>query len=540
MVWRAHDEVLDRPVAVKLLARVADESLRRRLRSEAQACGRLNHPHIAQVYDYGEATEGSGAPIPYIVMELVDGEALSRRLGGSPLDWPVATALAGQIADALRAAHARGLVHRDVKPDNVIITDDGVKLVDFGISATIGAPDAEVDGELLGTPAYVAPERLEGAPVGPAADMYAFGVLLYRMLSGGLPWVASSNTELIEAHLEAEPALLPHVDGLPEDVAELCMACMRRDPDLRPTGADAVRVLAAAASDAPATSAVSTPVSVGGSGGHTRVIQAVVGERGGQLASRSRRRFAMILAGGAATLLAAAWVVGDAAPPAGAAGNEGRCDATFSVIRDTGSEFTADLRVANVGRTAIDGWQLTFTFPGSQTIQADPVSGYLATVRPTAGQPYLAMLAQSGPTVVARTDGTQALAPGAAATFGIRARYRGANALPTEFGVNGQACQARIAGATTPGVTGTPPATTPAGATTAAARDGGNDNSGDGGSGGKNNGSGNGGSGNRGNGSGGGGNSGGSGSGKGPGKPKDNDKPPKPKKKGGPGKKADD
>src|SRR5215475_8936412 len=168
VVWSARDEVLDRQVAVKMLAQPGSDRFRSQLRAEARAYGRLNTPRIAQVYDYGE-TESNA---PYLVMEYVTGEPLSQRLaGGRSMSWPDAVTMAAQIADALREAHAHGLVHRDVKPDNVLLTAGGVKLVDFGICAMVGAPDADEDGKLLGTPAYLAPERIIDAPVHAAADV---------------------------------------------------------------------------------------------------------------------------------------------------------------------------------------------------------------------------------------------------------------------------------------------------------------------------------------------------------------------------------
>jgi serine/threonine-protein kinase len=239
VVWRAHDEVLDRPVAVKMLSRAGSQRFRIQLRAEARAYGRLNTPRIAQVYDYGETETAA----PYLVMEYVAGEALSDRLRDGAMPWTAAIAMAAQIADALRDAHAHGLVHRDIKPDNVILTDAGAKLVDFGICAMIGAPDADADGRLLGTPAYLAPERIADAPVQPAADVYGLGVLLYRALTGGLPWRADTSTGLLRAHMFAEPMPMPAIDELPPDVAQICVACLDKDPHARPSSAELANTL---------------------------------------------------------------------------------------------------------------------------------------------------------------------------------------------------------------------------------------------------------------------------------------------------------
>ena len=176
-------------------------------------------------------------------MEYVTGEPLSHRLRTGAMPPTAAIAMAAQVADALRDAHAHGLVHRDVKPDNVILTDGGAKLVDFGICAMIGAPDADADGRLLGTPAYLAPERIADAPVQPAADVYGLGVLLYRALTGSLPWPADTSTGLLRAHMFAEPMPMPAIDDLPPDVARICAACLDKDPHARPSSAELANTL---------------------------------------------------------------------------------------------------------------------------------------------------------------------------------------------------------------------------------------------------------------------------------------------------------
>src|SRR5262249_51725555 len=148
----------------------------------------------------------------------------------------------------LAAAHARGLVHRDVKPANVMLTGAGAKVVDFGIAAVTGATgDLGPDGVLLGTPAYLAPERMAGGPVQPATDVYALGVLLYRMLTGRLPWPAATTTQVLKAHVYVEPSPLPAIADLPSGVAELCLDCLAKDPQGRPTSRQVARTLAAIA-----------------------------------------------------------------------------------------------------------------------------------------------------------------------------------------------------------------------------------------------------------------------------------------------------
>src|SRR6185503_6862615 len=179
VVWRADDDVLGREVAVKVLSAVlaGDPRQRRLIRDEARAAARLRHANVVAVYDYGEFTDAGGM-LSFVVMELADGRTLADMLTGGRLPWKVATLVGAQVAAALAAAHADGIVHRDVKPANVMVTSAGVKLLDFGISAAVGALDG-ADGQLLGTPAYLAPERIEGSPVRPATDVYALGLLMY-------------------------------------------------------------------------------------------------------------------------------------------------------------------------------------------------------------------------------------------------------------------------------------------------------------------------------------------------------------------------
>jgi serine/threonine-protein kinase len=254
VVWRGFDEVLGRQVAVKVLppSTSADPSFRRRLRAEAQAAARLTHPHITNVYDYGEATTVDGEPVPYVVMELVDGESLAAALARVRLlPWPAAVRICAEVSAALAAAHSRGIVHRDVTPANVMLTSGGAKVVDFGISALIGENDIDPDGSLLGTPAYLAPERLEGGQVSPATDVYAVGLLIYRTLIGQLPWDVGTTTALLRAHQYTEPDPLPHVEGLPAVVATLVGRCLEKRPDDRPSSAELAHVLAGVSAGAP-------------------------------------------------------------------------------------------------------------------------------------------------------------------------------------------------------------------------------------------------------------------------------------------------
>ena len=243
VVWLGHDQVLGRPVAVKMLTAryLSHPSVRHRILTEAQAVARLSHPRITSVYDYGEARTESGERLPYVVMELLSGPTLAERLRDGPL--PVRTALhvCVQVASALATAHDRGVVHRDVKPGNVMLTPTGVKVLDFGLAAAVGEHS---DGDVLGTPAYLAPERLTNGDAVSASDVYGLGLLLYATLAGRLPWQAETVTEMVAAHQYTEPAPLPPIAGLPPAVAALCQRCLAKDPDARPTAYEVALELA--------------------------------------------------------------------------------------------------------------------------------------------------------------------------------------------------------------------------------------------------------------------------------------------------------
>ncbi|WP_239083801.1 serine/threonine-protein kinase [Asanoa ishikariensis] len=253
VVWRAHDLVLQRPVAVKVLAtrHAVTDAARQRIRAEARAAARLWHPHVTGVFDYGEATDDDGAKVPYVVMELLPGRTLAQRLEDGPLPPRVALRILSEVAAALAAAHAQDLVHRDVKPSNVMLTPSGAKVVDFGIAAVVGRDELEADGLLLGTPAYLAPERLTLGQVSPASDVYALGLLIYRALTNRLPWLADTTTQMLDAHVYVEPELLPPLDDIPSEVNEICDRCLAKEPADRPGAAEVATVLATAAGIVP-------------------------------------------------------------------------------------------------------------------------------------------------------------------------------------------------------------------------------------------------------------------------------------------------
>lgn len=243
VVWLGHDQVLGRPVAVKMLTAhyLAHPSVRHRILTEAQAAARLSHPRITSVYDYGEAMTESGERLPYVVMELLSGPTLAERLRDGALPVRAALHVCVQVASALATAHDRGVVHRDVKPANVMLTPTGVKVLDFGLAAAVGEHS---DDDVLGTPAYLAPERLTTGEAVPASDVYGLGLLLYTALTGRMPWRAETVSEMLAAHRYTEPAPLPPIAGLPPVVAALCQRCLAKDPDARPTAYEVALELA--------------------------------------------------------------------------------------------------------------------------------------------------------------------------------------------------------------------------------------------------------------------------------------------------------
>lgn len=240
-VWQAADLLLHRDVAVKLLKAeyLQDPGFLERFRAEARHTAGLSHPGIAAVYDYGEV---NGAP--YLVMELVRGAPLSAILAESGA-LPIAQALdiAAQTARALGAAHAAGVVHRDVKPGNILVAPDGVvKVTDFGIARAMDAVPLTQTGTVLGTATYLSPEQASGKTTMPASDLYSLGVVTYEMVAGYRPFTASNPVAVALAHLNDPPEPLPA--DVPEPVRALVMRALAKAPADRPVDAAAFAVAA--------------------------------------------------------------------------------------------------------------------------------------------------------------------------------------------------------------------------------------------------------------------------------------------------------
>jgi tRNA A-37 threonylcarbamoyl transferase component Bud32 len=261
-VYRAFDIVLERPVAIKLMHReiAADSDQLERFRREARSVAQLNHPHVVTVIDAGEEPsadgEHPGVGTPYIVLEYVDGETLKdviRREG--PLDIPQAIAYAIEIARALGAAHERQIVHRDVKPHNVLISGEGgAKITDFGIARTLTEEGLTMAGRVLGTTDYVSPEQALGHPVTGQSDLYSLGVVLYEMLTGDVPFHGDSPVAVAMKHVREDipdvQLQRPELSAATASVVDRAVAkdLARRYPDAASMVADLEEVLALEAS----------------------------------------------------------------------------------------------------------------------------------------------------------------------------------------------------------------------------------------------------------------------------------------------------
>lgn len=321
-VWSAQDIVLDRRVAVKVLLPnfAGDPGFAARFRAEARAMAALSHPGIIEIYDYGQQGE-----LAYLVMQFVDGESLVsliRRSG--PLAPERAMRLVIQAAEAIEAAHRQGIVHRDVKPANLLLRNDGrLALTDFGIARILATDRLTGADQIVGTSSYLAPEQVTGAEIGPTTDVYALGVVAYELLAGGKPFTADTPFGVALKHVHEQPPPLPQ--SVPEPIRELVSRAMAKDPAERWPSAAALAQAASAAIGEPAPTrtagvmpsrpTVREPTAVG----DPAVWEALTGE-----ATRTTRRAAagwerlggkapgrhrLALAGGGAAVLAMAAVL---------------------------------------------------------------------------------------------------------------------------------------------------------------------------------------------------------------------------------------
>ena len=238
-VFLARDRVLGRDVALKVLRGqyAGDSEFAERFKREAQSAASLSHPNIVQVYDRGDTEEGSS----YIAMEYVPGGTLKEKIvAKGPLGTPEAAALGAEVAEALGAAHERGMVHRDIKPQNVLLTDKGdAKVADFGIARAGSSVTISKTGSVMGTAGYMSPEQALGKPATPKSDLYSLGVVLYEALTGELPFTADNPIAVSMKHVN-EPLRPPReIDPtIPEGMNALVTKLMAKDPEDRYASAE--------------------------------------------------------------------------------------------------------------------------------------------------------------------------------------------------------------------------------------------------------------------------------------------------------------
>ncbi len=227
-VYLAEDPLLKRRLAIKVVRAVGEERdlALERFRREAEVSAQLNHPNIVTIYDVGEEPSLG----PFLAMEYVEGQSLGRHIREGGLEIETSFGILIQAMRALRSAHRHAIIHRDVKPDNILVGEDGrVKLMDFGIAKTM-APRLTSTGEFLGSPAYSAPELLKGAEPTPSSDRYAFAVTTFELLTGQLPH-PGNNVAAVITHVLHEPPVIPQ--GMSGDVANVFRTALAHDPDDR-------------------------------------------------------------------------------------------------------------------------------------------------------------------------------------------------------------------------------------------------------------------------------------------------------------------
>ena len=328
-VWRGTDTRLNRQVAVKVLhaALSTTTEFRNRFSAEARAAAALRAPGVVDLYDYGEDHPEDGTVISYLVMEFVPGPALSKIIADKGRIPPGDTmAMIGKCAKALDAAHQAGVIHRDVKPGNILVLDDGnIKVVDFGIARAHGESGLTATGQVMGTVAYVSPEQLYDEELSGATDLYSLGIVAYECLAGVKPFTGDAPAAVIRAQLQQEPPPLP--DDIPSEVTAIVMRCLKKEPGERWSSgaelAEQCRRVAARLPQGDSTEAMDTPTDTGQT---VRVAAPAVGDTqsmavatddsppaasgGLDAKSRKRRQFAAIIAAVFVLLVvgtAAAW-----------------------------------------------------------------------------------------------------------------------------------------------------------------------------------------------------------------------------------------
>ncbi|GAB2678087.1 serine/threonine-protein kinase [Thalassiella azotivora] len=388
-VWRAQDEVLGREVAVKVLKPeyTGDSKFLERFRNEARHTAALTHPNIAGVFDYGETDSAA-----YLVMELVPGEPLNDTLDREGVLEPRrAMALLAQAARGLSAAHAAGVVHRDVKPGNLLVTPDGgLKVTDFGIARAGDQVPLTATGQVMGTAQYLAPEQAMGHPAVPASDVYALGCVAYEVLTGERPFPGETPVAIAMAHVNTPPPRLP--EHLPAGARALVAACLSKKPEERPADAlvfaDAADAVAEGRDDdalamLPATAAAAAGLGTAGAAtavGDPRATAATTVVPGGAVPGRGTddtRTTAAPVASGAGVSGGAAGSAGDRALRTGAPGGPPRRRLTTPLLA-----LLALLLFVVVGALLADG-----VFSGDEREPGDAPTPAATTSAPATSAP---------------------------------------------------------------------------------------------------------------------------------------------------------
>jgi len=365
-VYRAHDRMLDRPVALKILfpELSVDRSFVERFRREAQAAANLSHQNIVPVFDWGE----DGGTY-FIVMEFVDGRPLSSILRtAGPLHPDRAVEIAADVAAALAYAHRHGVIHRDVKPGNVLITDEGtVKVTDFGIARAVNTEESLTQtGAVMGTATYFSPEQAEGVAVDARSDIYSLGVVLFEMVTGRPPFVGESPVSVASKHVRENPPAPREINpGVPPDLEAIILKCMAKSPDYRYATGEDLRVDLLRFREGRAVSAGPLPLAAMGT---TQAVaaygstQALPQVRAGVEEEEARSRTGLYAGILAVLLIALAVVVYFLGSSLGWWGA-------------TTSSTTAKVTVPNLVGQTVSQAQSTLTHDGlKSTVQADPTS----------------------------------------------------------------------------------------------------------------------------------------------------------------------
>jgi len=370
-VYLVRDEVLGRDVALKVMSRryAGDEEFVERFRREAQSAAALSHPNIVQVYDRGETGDGTY----YIAMEYVAGGTLKDRiLRKGPIPPQKAVAVTLQVARALRAAHERGVVHRDVKPQNILTTDSGeVKVTDFGIARAASSTTITRPGFVLGTADYISPEQAKGEPVDPRSDLYSLGVVLYEMLTGELPHAADTPVGMLAKHANERPRppkeLSPDV---PEGVNGVTMRLLAKDPAGRhPDAASLIEDLERVGEGLPPAAATGRTRLLGASPTAPTLPRHPVGAEGARKSGKPRLRTSPLMV---ALILATLAFVAILALGSSWQGQRGQ-DATVEVPDLRGQELNeAKQNLSSAGFEVADARTEQSSKPAGTVVATDP------------------------------------------------------------------------------------------------------------------------------------------------------------------------